>query len=324
MTKIDVKNSLIKHFKTITEEEQEILEAGEINRRLYNNQNTQQFIIDSSKFLHNESIHIRKHTRFVDFPKHRHNYVEINYVLSGKMVQTVGGQTITLHEGEVVFMNQHIEHGIQKSDADDIIINFIILPEFYEFIFKIFKHENVLERFFIDTLKKESKGQFLHFKVAEVPQIQNLFENMLMHMVHKTDHHEIKKQTFMLIILELMDHLDKLQKMNIETFETILMFETMKYIDENFKDGTLEKLSMHLSQNYFFLSKLIKRQTSLTFKQLLQDKKMSVAASLLEKTDLSVESIADYIGYVNVSYFYRLFQKHKGTTPNAYRGKLKH
>ncbi|GAA3321318.1 hypothetical protein GCM10020331_036630 [Ectobacillus funiculus] len=45
-------------------------------------------------------IMVRKHTRFVDFPKHKHDYIEMNYVYNGTLKQKVGGTSITLKRGE--------------------------------------------------------------------------------------------------------------------------------------------------------------------------------------------------------------------------------
>ena len=73
-------------------------------------------------------IQLRKHTRFIDFPKHRHNYIEINYVYHGKLKQKVGDESICLKQGELLFLNQHIYHEIEASKKEDIIINFIIQP----------------------------------------------------------------------------------------------------------------------------------------------------------------------------------------------------
>lgn len=65
-----------------TEEEKSILsEKGKatINKSIYTD--NRKFIIDSNKLLlEGELINIRKHTRFINFPKHKHNHVEVNYV----------------------------------------------------------------------------------------------------------------------------------------------------------------------------------------------------------------------------------------------------
>ncbi|MFP7295238.1 AraC family ligand binding domain-containing protein, partial [Bacillus safensis] len=114
----DLLNQLLK----ITDEEELILQnRREINKDIYTNQSN--FIIESQKFLNQESmITVRKHTRFVDFPKHKHDYIEINYVYNGEYNQKVGNQRINLQQGELLFLNQHIEHETQACAEEDIII----------------------------------------------------------------------------------------------------------------------------------------------------------------------------------------------------------
>ena len=58
-------------------------------------------------------IDIRPHTRFVHFPKHRHNYVEIIYMCSGKTDHIINGiDRVTLRQGELLFLNQNCSHEI--------------------------------------------------------------------------------------------------------------------------------------------------------------------------------------------------------------------
>lgn len=62
------------------------------------------FIIESEKFLRKDKmITVRKHTRFIDFPKHKHNYIEINYVVSGSLKQKVGNDHISLKKESSYF-----------------------------------------------------------------------------------------------------------------------------------------------------------------------------------------------------------------------------
>lgn len=121
----------------LTEEEIEILsQEKKVRKDLYTSQH--HFIIESEKFLDkNKMITVRKHTRFIDFPKHRHNYIEINYVVKGKLKQKVDNDSITLKKGELLFLNQHIEHEIEACGNDDLIINFIIQPLFFNLFFNI-------------------------------------------------------------------------------------------------------------------------------------------------------------------------------------------
>ncbi len=67
-----------------TEEERSILRGNQsINKAIYTNL-TSDFVIQSEKFLKDDLIMIRKHPRYIDFPKHSHDYIEMNYVYHGE------------------------------------------------------------------------------------------------------------------------------------------------------------------------------------------------------------------------------------------------
>ncbi|MCC5704108.1 AraC family ligand binding domain-containing protein, partial [Klebsiella pneumoniae] len=92
----------------LTEEEKDILEYRRVMKARYTSK--QQFIIEANKFLApGTEIMIRKHTRFIDFPPHRHDYIEMNYVYNGSLKQTIGDRAVELQKGELVVLNQHIE-----------------------------------------------------------------------------------------------------------------------------------------------------------------------------------------------------------------------
>ena len=95
----------------------------------------------------------------------------------------------------------------------------------------------------------------------------------------------------------------------------------MTYIEENYKNGTLNELAEQLHQSVSSLSKNIKKATGYTFKELLQEKRLSKSKNLLETTDLSIKWIIEEVGYDNISYFYRIFKEKYGMTPKAFRSK---
>lgn len=125
-----MKNKILKHLMPLTDEERDILANPKVSHTRYSTQ--EHFTtVESKKFLaNNETIMVRKHTRFVEFPKHKHDYIEMSYVLQGSFTQTIAGKRMQLKEGELMFLNQHIEHEIEPCQKDDIIINFIIQPSF--------------------------------------------------------------------------------------------------------------------------------------------------------------------------------------------------
>ena len=72
---------LLRELSVITEEEQRILDGRtEIDQQIYTAKND--MVIDSNKLLQRgKLIQVRPHTRFVHFPKHTHNYIEVIYML---------------------------------------------------------------------------------------------------------------------------------------------------------------------------------------------------------------------------------------------------
>ena len=102
---VAMRQELLEKLSEITPEEQEILDGQtEVHQELYST--GRDFVIDSRLLLEKgRLIEIRPHTRFVYFPSHRHNYVELVYMVSGSMTHIIGGKTrITLQEGDLLFL----------------------------------------------------------------------------------------------------------------------------------------------------------------------------------------------------------------------------
>lgn len=74
---------LMHTLEQITGEEQEILDGRtQVRKTLYTAGSD--FTIDSRKMLEKgRLIDVRTHTRFIDFPRHKHNYIEIMYMCRG-------------------------------------------------------------------------------------------------------------------------------------------------------------------------------------------------------------------------------------------------
>ncbi|MDE7285593.1 MAG: helix-turn-helix domain-containing protein, partial [Lachnospiraceae bacterium] len=95
--------------------------------------------------------------------------------------------------------------------------------------------------------------------------------------------------------------------------------DIMRYVQNHYKDVTLENLSenFHLSSPY--LSKYIKEHTGATFQEAVKKARMKKARAMLRETNQTVESIAAGVGYETVEHFNRLFKKSYGMTPVQFR-----
>ena len=163
--------------------------------------------MDSARLLEKgKLIEIRPHTRFVHFPRHRHNYVELIYMCSGSTTHIINGtQKVVLQTGDLLFLNQAVYHEILPAAQDDVAVNFIILPQFFDRSFAMLQQENVLRDFLVSTLSGESAfAGYLHIRAHDILPVHNLLENMIWTLLeNKRGVNDLNETTMGLLLLNL-------------------------------------------------------------------------------------------------------------------------
>ena len=93
----------------------------------------------------------------------------------------------------------------------------------------------------------------------------------------------------------------------------------LNFIQNNYQDVTLESMAaqFHLSEPY--ISKYIKDKSGKTFGEHVAHIRMKRAKTLLKNGNMTVENIADVVGYPSVEHFNRTFKKCFDRTPLQYR-----
>jgi len=316
-----MRQEIIEHLQKITAEEQEILNGRRtVDTTLYNQNDS--MVMDRELLLEKgKLISLRPHTRFLHFPSHNHNYVEVIYMCSGSTVHIINGSRVKLHAGELLFLGQNAVQEVEACSQEDIAVNFCILPEFFDRSLDMIGSQSGLVRdFLIDCLKNNSSQiGYLHYKVADVLPIQNLVENLIWMLLNKQPNKQsLYQNTMGLILLHLSHFTDKVE-VGRDHLEQALTFSVLGFIEENYRDGELSQLAASLGYDLYWLSRIIKHTTRKTYTQLLQEKRLSQAAWLLENTSLSITDISLDVGYHNFSYFYRIFHDKYKCSPREYR-----
>lgn len=316
---------LLRELRKITPEEQRILDGkNEIEKELYVSSEENTF--DAKKLLERgKLITLRAHTRFVHFPAHTHNYVEVIYMCEGSTRHIINGNEVILEQGELLFLNQNAVQEIAPAGEGDVAVNFIILPEFFDSALRMMEaEENMLRRFVIDCLRGERQAAgYLHFKVADVLPVQNLVENLIWTLLNRQPNvRSINQVTMGLLFLLLMNQIDRVETDEHDESQKLMM-TVLSYIEEHYKDGELSELAAELHYDIYWMSREIRRRTGKTYTELVQARRLAQAAYLLTHTAMSVMDIGLAVGYENMSYFHRIFQKQYGTTPRKYRVQMK-
>ena len=309
---------IVEYLSVITNEEREILAGRKIiDRNIY--MAGDRDIISGDKLLpHGKNIMIRPHTRFIHFPEHTHDYVEFVYMCRGSTSHTINGTHITLRQGELLMLSQHAKQEIEPAGKNDIAVNFIVKPDFFSGVLSFLGNEETpLRRFILSCITGERGAGYLYFKVADVLPVQNLVENLLWILIkHPSNKRGIYQLTMGLLFVELLECTDTLE-FSYES-ENVIM-KVLRYIEENYRRGSLNEISVILHYERTALSRLIRKKTGRNFTELLQEKRLSQAAWFLLNTDERIDDIAELVGYANMTHFHKLFTECYGKSPKHYR-----
>ena len=59
-------------------------------------------------------------------PMHIFHYVLITYVYSGSLTMNIEQEKITLKKGDIIILDRHVPHSVEKTGSNDLAINIIL------------------------------------------------------------------------------------------------------------------------------------------------------------------------------------------------------
>lgn len=315
-----MKKDIVDRLKALTDEEREIIDGGKINTDVYFS-GASTTISVSGLFDGSSEIGIRRHTRFADFPQHKHSYLEVMVVLSGTVAHTVNGISVNLNAGDILFMNKHTEHAVGITGDGDIAVNISLSDAFLSGV-----SADLSGTAFFSILSENAKprgnGCYLHFSTSGVTAVENLIENIIIELLDGCGD-TIASKYVEILLRYLSRESDKLLVGGDapQDKRSVRMRAITEYISSSCMTATLSELSRRLYLCAPYLSKSIKEYFGKSFKELVVDEKMRRAEALVVRTDMNIGDIINSVGYDNESYFHKEFKKRYGCTPLALRKK---
>lgn len=244
------------------------------------------------------------------------------YMCSGSQKHIINDDTeIVLKKGELLLLNQHAYHETGYTEKNDIAVNFIVLPAFFDTALEIIGSDNKLSEFIVAGLAGSGhKISYMHFDVAKVLPVQNLLENLIWSILtSQPNRRNINQVTMGLLFLNLLGCTDKLISNAQENITNAIVVSALKEIEENYASARLSAVAKKQNVTSAYVSRTVHEVMGKTFKTLLLEKRLSKAATLLKTTRLSIGDIIEAVGYENTSYFYRAFTAKYKMTPGEYR-----
>lgn len=279
--------------------------------------------MQSDYFFKESPVFFNKHHRFAEMPLHKHSFIEVNYMYSGKCRQQINGKEIVLSEGQVCLLDTDVPHSLSALGENDILINIIMMRETFSAAFwSHFKEKGLVAEFLLNALSEHQRhDHYILFHSEKNEDLHGLIEKMACEFFDQDRYSlGIVQALLPTMFMELMRvyQLDKNYKNEKQNGKANVV-EVLQHIEKNYQSCTLTSLAEEFNFNANYLGNMLKERTGKTFLELVQMQRMIQASVLLKNTNMSVEDIAYETGYESSSFFHRKFKQYFGCTPYQFR-----
>ena len=262
--------------------------------------------LPASEFIKEDcDIEIEKLLRYVDIPKHHHDFLELVYVMRGVCYHTVEGVLYEQKTGCFTIINSSVDHQLSALD-DCLCFTIKVRPD----KFVNFNIPN-LPSFAIPVCFECGNDEFIPSIILELYSQQ---ESNLQY------HSEMMTLLLQSILVYCMQNYG-------DTRQVLMSFPAkegkwigvLNYMYENYRSITMRELSRHFGYSEPYFSKLFHKETGKTFTEVLKEFKLREAAKLLQTKKLKLAKICEEVGYGDVTKFIKDFKKQYGMTPIKYQ-----
>lgn len=271
-----------------------------------------------------ERFVIRQKYKNILIPKHRHEYIELSFMLEGELSMQIEGKEIRMRSGDLCLMDRNVSHWSEMAKDGMWMFNILMTADFFDTIFMyLFSEDTYISNYIINSLHSQSKKKnYIFYHLPEDSFEERIMEQIICEYFME-EQKNMGKITACLILLftEISRAVGKADEKTIKQNNSKIQQEVIEYLKKHYRDATLNSVAKELCFHPNYLSSLLKSETNKGFKELLFDIRMAEAANLLCRTDMKIDEIAAEIGYANEGYFYKCFKQRYGESPYNYRKK---
>lgn len=245
---------------------------------------------------------------------HWHQCVEFLYISKGYGIVVVDNQHYTARPGRLFIFPPFRLHKVHV-DAND-------KNQYHRTTMHI-EHSSV-----ISTLHgfPRQQAQFSALAASNVPaQIYDLSEQadymeVILEQFDKldpTEHSTASDVAFM--VMQIMAFLPAQPQLFIPQQQTVAS-RIMQWVESNYSEKfSLDELAQSIGLSRSYTSRIFRQQTGGSIHEYLLTRRIKKSCDLLRTSPLSIEAIAQEVGFIEVTYFITCFKKMMAQTPLQYR-----
>jgi len=250
---------------------------------------------------------------------HSHNFVEIAYVAEGAGTHIINGIEHETSKGDIFLINYDISHGFVSGEEPLLIYNCIFTPAYFNAaldesrnFFDITDHfllSNIYTNFPTDYIFVTAHG-------GESHHVLNIYERMFREFKEKKIGYRDIIRGYVIELLVIICRL----KLDIDSGKNQKMLETLEYINAHYKEKvTAEDLATVSGFSPSHFRRTFKALTGKTPSLYVQTLRIQEACKLLKNKKMSVDLVAQTVGYRDIKHFYTVFKRITGKLPKDFR-----
>lgn len=237
---------------------------------------------------------------------HRHEFFEIEYIISGSGICEINGREYHAEENMIFFMTPADIHRFSSESCEMINVMFSCESVSTENIFRLVSSA-------LDCIRLSSK-QDIKLVEALLAEIVSCFESgNIENSLVFTSALTVKLASF-----SPEEKVGNLPEGDCKLPSDIC--KVMLYLLENFREGvSLDDAAEYIGFSSSYLSSAFRKYTGQTFKNYLNSLQFDYASKLLAFSDKNVQQICYESGFSDYSNFERRFRNRFGCSPKEYR-----
>lgn len=249
---------------------------------------------------------------------HWHPDLEFIYIVKGTMDYFINGKTVTINQGNAIFVNsQRLHYGFSKEHNDCTFIALVISPEIFMNVASCCK-DYFQKKFGLKNIDYIPLYQHITWEKEIIDYIISIHE--LMHCPVFKPLPIISKSID--IIFKIGEHIDDYKENNHNSQDQTIFLQLTSYISKNYGEKiTLSSLSKEVGISRNKCCELFQRFTNKTLTNYLTTYRINKSIELLKNTHLSISEISSMCGFSTPSYFTSVFIKSKGFKPKDLKHK---
>lgn len=258
--------------------------------------------------------------RALDETFHRHDFFFFNFAYAGdyRTLSYVPDNLLTVHEGELYVGQPYTGYALRGNpDEECTIVGVLVRKEtFFNSFLQLASLNDALVDFFVSPLNNPHDDEFVLLHPGLGFPIRDLLENMICEYAHEKPDTQavLKAYTLQLIIYTAR----QMAAEHPDPEPQGAFGEIAAYAKANAGHLSLSQIAQRFGYHPNYLSSLFKKELGKSYSEVVLETRMERAAVLLRESNLSVEAVAQMLGYASASHFHKAFNRYYGCSPRQY------